>query len=108
MIPVADDIDRLRTQVDRTVMRQALVAIQELHRPVPIYTTESGECEHGDECEGIEIHNGDMYCPDQTDGVTCAECGDIAMNFCVDDGFPEWPCDTRKLADAGLAGEERG
>lgn len=84
-------------------MRTALVAIQELHRPVPVYTTESGDCEHGDECEGIEILNGDMYCPDQTDGVTCAECGDIAMNFCVDDGFPEWPCDTRKLADQGLS-----
>lgn len=87
-------------------MRAALVAIQELHRPVPVYTTESGECEHGDDCEGIEIHNGDMYCPDQTDGVTCAECGDIVMNFCVDDGLPEWPCDTRKLADEGLAGAE--
>lgn len=89
------------------VMRTALEQIQELHCSVPIYTTESGDCEHGDECEGIELESG-MYCPDQTDGVTCGECGDIAMNFCVDDGFPEWPCDTRKLADEGLGGGERG
>ena len=91
------------------VMRTALEQIQELHCSVPIYTTESGDCEHGDECEGIELESG-MYCPDHKDGVTCGECAEIVEQYCVDDGLPSWPCATRKLADAGLAvgGEERG
>lgn len=80
------------------VMRTALEQIQELHKPFPVYTRESGECYHGDECEGVELENG-TYCPDYTEGFTCIECAELAK---FADDLPEWPCPTRKLADAGL------
>ena len=88
-------------------LRAALVAIQELHRSVPIYTTWVEDCGHDFECDPVEI-DGDSYCPDETDGVTCGECVDIARNFGLDDGLPVWPCPTRRLADEGLGGETNG
>jgi len=84
-------------------MRTALEQIQETHCPVPIYTTEAGECEHGDECDPIELNDG-AYCPAHTDGVTCNACAELIQANGLVDEWPTYPCETRKLADAGLEG----
>lgn len=88
-------------------MRAALVAIQELHKPVPIYTTEAGECEHGDECDPIELYEG-AFCPTHTEGVTCSECAEVVQDYGVVDEFPSYPCATRRLADDALGGDNNG
>lgn len=72
---MADDIDRLRTQVDASILRTALVAIQELHNS---WISDDGAkeemfCTH---CRQADWHEWD-YVP--------------------------FPCATRKLADEGLA-----
>lgn len=88
------------------VMRAALEAIRELHKPVPIYTTEAGDCEHGDECDPIELNEG-AFCPVHTDGVTCGECAELVQDHGIVDEWPKYPCETRTLADRVLgAGNE--
>lgn len=86
------------------VMRAGLERIRDLHRPVPIYTTEAGDCEHGYDCEGIEGGDGWIFCPDHTDGFTCGECARVAEASGEVDRHPSHPCATRRVADEALGG----
>ena len=73
--------------------------VRGLHKPVPVYLTESGECEHGDECEGIEVSSGDFVCPDSESETTCEACAEVAQTFGLDGELPIYPCDTIKALD---------
>ena len=69
------DIDRLRAQVDASILRAALVAIQELHG-------------------GFDA----LMNPGRNERLVkvCTGCG-------TDDGnWQRWPCPTRRLADEAL------
>lgn len=89
------------------VMKSALEQIQETHRAMTTDCVNAdcafGECEHDEEeCPTFEF-------------TYCAACNEIAEwinpNYAEDPGLGEqvkYPCATRKLADAGLAGGERG
>lgn len=66
----------------------ALEAVEALHRRVPVYVTEAGDCKHGGDCESVEI-DGESMCPDDTDGDTCSYCAELnAMEY------PNYPCAT--------------
>ncbi|MFJ2619712.1 hypothetical protein [Glutamicibacter sp. NPDC087344] len=79
-------------------MRTALVAIQELHKPFPVY---SDECPDFDcELEHVEIDQ--TFYHDVVDYWACGGCckpeGDA-------DEYVNHPCRTRQLADKGLEGD---
>ena len=74
-----------------------IAAVRELHRPVPVYTTEAGDCEHGDDCESVEISAG-SYCPVHTDGLTCDSCAAIGEDLSAGE-LPAYPCPTIAALD---------
>lgn len=76
---------------------KAVAAVRELHKPVPVYTTEMGDCEHGDDCEGVEISDG-AYCPVHTDGLTCDSCAAIGEDLSAGE-LPAYPCPTIAALD---------
>ena len=76
----------------------ALEAVIELHKPVPIYDVESGDCEHGEDCVGIEIEPSETYCPDHIDYYSC-EC---MMDASSPDEFPEYPCPTVQAIEGAI------
>lgn len=83
--------------IDRLEAAEAKVAaVREVHKPVPVYTTEAGDCEHGGDCEAVEISAG-SYCPVHTDGLTCNACADLAEHA---DDLPAYPCPTTRALDA--------
>lgn len=71
-------------------LQARLDKVRALHRPVPVYTTEAGDCEHGDDCDAVELSGG-SYCPAHTDGLTCNECANLAEYA---DDLPAYPCPT--------------
>jgi len=66
----------------------ALEAVQALHRKVPVYMTEAGDCQHGEHCEGVEV-DGESMCPDEFEGHTCEHCTEFNP-----DEYPDYPCPT--------------
>lgn len=84
-------------------LRAALVAIQELHKPVKTQVLMGDcaveECEHEDDCPTHEFE----YC------AACNEIAEQANPSYAEDGmgFVAHPCATRKLADEAVGGGER-
>lgn len=72
-----------------------IAAVRELHRPVPVYTTEAGDCEHEGACEAVELSDG-AFCPAHTDGLTCNACAQTGEHM---DGLPTYPCPTIAALD---------
>lgn len=86
-------------------MRAALVAIQEQHKPMVTQVVTGdcavGECDHEDDCPTVDFE----YC------AACNEIAEEANPYYSEEqgmGIVSHPCPTRKLADEGLGGEERG
>lgn len=92
-----DELQKVATERLKTAMRRAarLDKVRALHKPVPIYTTEAGDCEHGGDCRAVELEDG-SYCPVHTDGLTCNECAELAKWA---DDLPAYPCPTIQAID---------
>ena len=76
----------------------ALEKVLELHKPVPIYDVEAGDCEHGEDCVGVEIEPSETYCPDHIAYYSC-EC---MMDASSPDEFPEYPCLTVQAIEGAI------
>ena len=74
----------------------ALAAVEALHRKVPVYVTEAGDCKHGGDCESVEI-DGESMCPDGTEGYTCTHCAELNTEEC-----PDYPCTTVRAIKEAL------
>lgn len=86
--------------MDQVVTAEAAVArVRELHKPVPVYTTEAGDCEHEGACEAVELSDG-AFCPSHTDGMTCNACAQTGEHM---DGLPAYPCPTIQALDGGAS-----
>jgi len=74
----------------------AIERVRELHRKVPVYETEAGDCEHGNDCDGIELSGHEaLYCPAEISGYTCNECAELSRDN-MDGEIPDFPCPTIK------------
>lgn len=76
----------------------ALEQVLELHKPVPIYDVEAGDCEHGEDCVGIELEPSETYCPDHIAYYSCA----CMMDASSPDEFPEYPCPTVQAIEGAI------
>ncbi|WP_102157666.1 ead/Ea22-like family protein [Zhihengliuella halotolerans] len=88
--------------IDRLEAAEAAVArVEALHRKSPLYDVLAGDCEHGDDCEGVEAE-GEVLCPEHIAGYTCVECAELASDSA--DGLPEYPCATRRALESPTDG----
>ena len=78
--------DRNMHKIERAL--NSLEQVLELHKPVPIYDVEAGDCEHGEDCVGIELEPSETYCPDHIAYYSCA----CMMDASSPDEFPKYPC----------------
>ena len=85
------------SRTDIPKLLAALEAVEALHRKVPVYVTEAGDCKHGADCESVEFEGLSM-CPDDTEGYTCDHCAELNP-----DEYPEYPCSTIRAITEALA-----
>lgn len=77
---------------DRAVLLKAIGAVMAVHSRAPVYDTWASDCGH-DDCDGVELADGESYCPRSVVAYTCDHCADLARDN-MNGELPAWPCPT--------------
>lgn len=88
------------TRADNLALVKALRAVEAAHQKAPVYDTWASDCGH-DDCDSVELADGESYCPRSVVAYTCEHCADLSRDN-MNGELPDWPCPTIRAIQEAL------